>query len=172
MKANRLPSKEYLNRTFTYDPESGDLYWKSRDDVPACVNSRFAGKVVGTPNSNGLGVRLNGISYAVHRIIYAMIADDILTDDDEIDHIDLCHFNNSWDNLRKVTHQQNMFNRNAQCNSSSGIKCIDILPSGKFRVRVSGLHIGCYSDMEDAVESAQDAILQFHREHGRLPLLP
>ena len=56
--------------------------------------------------------------------------------------------------------------------SSSGIKCIDILPSGKFRVRVSGLHIGCYSDMEDAVESAQDAILQFHGEHGRLPLLP
>lgn len=172
MKANQLPSVEYLRRAFKYDPATGDLFWQHRDDVPTYVNTRFAGKVVGTPNSNGLSVRLNGISYAVHRIIYVIMTGETLSELDEIDHINLCNFDNEWSNLRKVTHQQNMLNRDVQSNSSTQIKCVDVLPSGKFRVRVSGMHIGCYLTMEEAVEVASDTIMKLHGDHGRLPLLP
>lgn len=167
MKPNQLPSVEYLRRAFEYCPVTGELRWRFRDDVPSYVNSRFAGKVVGTPTSSGLFVRLNGTNYAIHRIIYCIMTGVLLEINEEIDHIDLCKFNNEWSNLRKVSHQQNMFNRSVQCNSLSQIKCVDELPNGRFRVRVSGMHIGCYSTREEAAQVARDTIDKFHGEFGR-----
>lgn len=171
MTPNQLPPAEYLRKAFSYCPKEGILRWNHRDDVPAATNTRFAGKVVGSPHINGLMVRLNGIPYSIHRIIYVMMTNIDLSPNDEVDHIDGCVFNNEWSNLRKVTHQQNMFNKGAQCNSPTGVKGVDILPGGTYRVRISGLHIGCYNTIDEAIKASNAAIEKLHGEHGRLTLL-
>ena len=58
---------------------------------------------------------LNGRPYSLHRIIAMVyLGLDIMDVTQEIDHIDRCRTNNNIDNLRIVTHSQNMCNRVAK----------------------------------------------------------
>jgi hypothetical protein len=104
----------------------------------------------------------------VHRIIYVMVYGDVLSTVDEVDHEDLNNCNNKLCNLRKATHQENKYNKNAQSNSLTGLKGIGMLASGKYRVRVSGIHIGCFNTLEEAVSAVNDATMKLHGEFGRL----
>lgn len=66
-------SIEEVRRALTYDPETGKLIWKWRDDVPQQTNSRFAGKEGFTSNSNGYRIGLlNGRCYTAHRVAWAI----------------------------------------------------------------------------------------------------
>jgi len=168
----QLPSAEDLRKVFTYNPDTGKLYWNIRNDVPKYVNTRFAGMEAGSPFSGRLQVRLNGISYLVHRIIWVIMLGDVLNPKDDIDHKDLNGFNNEWNNLRIATRSQNIANRNMQINNDFGIKCIDKLPGGSYRVRIAGVHLCCCTTIEEAVEVYNIAATKLYGEYGRLILLP
>lgn len=69
-----------------------------------------------TDMSNGyLRIRINNKNYKQHRIIglffLGLDIDDLSS---QIDHIDRNKLNNSIDNLRIVSHQQNLFNTSAK----------------------------------------------------------
>lgn len=166
------PSIDYLRAIFDYCPECGILRWKHREDVKANVNSRFVGQVVGNYGSNGLTVRINYQSYSVHRIIYMIMAGEVLLEDEEIDHIDGNNANNSWSNLRKATRSQNTANRGVQINSRTEIKGVGLLPNGKYRARIDGAHLGCFDSKEEAINAYNVAANQIYGEYGRLSLLP
>lgn len=165
------PSTEYLRAIFTYCPKSGTLRWNYRHDVGDNVNSRFEGKEAGSFSRNGLVIRINDISYSVHRIIYMMITGEELVEGEEIDHMDGNSFNNRWNNLRKATRLQNCVNRGVQINSLTGMKGIGLLPGGKYRARINGSHLGCFDTMEEAVEAYNKATVQIYGEFGRLSSL-
>lgn len=163
-----MPSAEYLHQIFTYDEDTGKLYWKHRNDVPAWINTRFAGKLVGSFDRGYLTVRLNNKLFFVHRIVFVMHYGDVLGPDDQLDHADLDRANNKIDNLRIATQSQNNTNRNKQSNSTAELKCIDQLPSGGYRVRVAGRHIGCYVSLETAAAAYNKAAYKIFGEFGRL----
>lgn len=171
MTPNELPPAEYLRATFSYCMLSGRLYWRERTDVPKATNTRFAGAVVGTPNSNGLTVRLNNKSYAVHRIIYVMLHGNVLTIEDEIDHKDLDNINNRGYNIRKASNSENGANKEKQSNNTSGSKSIDQLPGGRFRARIAGYHVGVFDSIEEATFAYKDAAERIYGEFGRASLL-
>jgi hypothetical protein len=91
----------------------------------------------GTTNSNGYRViSLDGKTYRAHRLAYLWMLGSFPCMD--IDHIDGIRYNNSWTNLREVSHLDNTQNRRSpNKNSKSGY--IGVSPyarSGKWRAQI------------------------------------
>lgn len=67
-----LPSKQMLWSLLDYDPDSGELIWKPRNE-PAW-DARYAGKSAFTSTAQGYKVgTIYGIHYAAHRVIWVMM---------------------------------------------------------------------------------------------------
>lgn len=109
-------------------------------------------------------VRINGIEYRAHRIIWEMhngpIPVGML-----IDHIDGNVSNNKIENLRLATRQQNNANRSKMLNSCKTghnlPKGVVLTASGKFRARIGykgETHsLGIYSTIEEAETAYNEA---------------
>jgi len=112
---------EGLRLTLDYDPLSGKLRWKHRDDRSAQWNARMAGKHAGTINSNGyVEVRMNGHRYGAHRLAW-IITHGVIPAGLTVDHVDRDPSNNRLANLRLATQSQNNAN-SLRKKSASGVK--------------------------------------------------
>ena len=105
---------ELLRKLLRYDPETGKLYWKPRDESTSLqapqFNAKFAHKEAGNINSDGyLMLSVNSYCVRAHRCIYAIMTGE--WPEDQIDHINGEKADNRWVNLRAVTAQQNSSNR-------------------------------------------------------------
>jgi hypothetical protein len=86
----------------------------------------------------------------------------------EIDHRDGNGLDNRRNNLRIASHAQNMRNRKVHVTNTSGYAGVDWDEGrGKWRVRVSGRHIGRFSKLQDAVDARHSAATQMHGEFAR-----
>ena len=101
----------YVRRVFLYDPETGALLWRHRDDVLPRVNKRFAGKPAGGADGQYgyISVRLCYRLYQAHRLIWLYMTGDWPVA--IIDHADGNPTNNAWVNLRQATRAENNRNR-------------------------------------------------------------
>lgn len=169
---NPLPPADLLRKAFRYEPDTGKLYWRFRDNVSQSTNTRFAGREAGNgQEGSGLRVRFNNQLIAVHRIIYVIMEGDCLYPEDEIDHKDLDTLNNRWSNLRKANSSQNKGNREAQSNNyTTGFKSIDIV-NGRFRTRIQGRHVGVFDTIEEALLAYDKVAEQVFGDHRRVSLL-
>jgi hypothetical protein len=68
-----------------------------------------------------------------------------------VDHIDRNTENNSLDNLRWVSHSENMYNKSSSGKFGKGV----VFDSGKFRARINQTHLGHYS-LEDEAKYAYE----------------
>jgi hypothetical protein len=121
-RGKRPVTKDYLERLFTYNPETGDLIWNRRplSDFKTLRgwgtwNAQNAGMVAGAKTTTKKGtpkkiqIRIDGIVHAAHRLIYVMLDLD-LPDRMEIDHRNRNPFDNRIENLRLSTSAQNKWN--------------------------------------------------------------
>lgn len=91
---------------FNYDEDTGKLRWKIR------VGNSRAGRVISTKMSDGyLCVRLDGITYLQHRIIWLLMTGSFPEEPLVIDHKNRIKTDNRWDNLRLVTVSENTHNQ-------------------------------------------------------------
>jgi hypothetical protein len=172
MKINPLPSLEYLNECFEIDSttETG-LRWKMRPESHGAnidrINRRNFNTQAGTFHraSGYYQVTINGIAYRSHRVLYSLYY-KINIDEDLVDHKDGDSKNNSIENLRRVTHQQNRWNAGRSKNNTSGHKGIKIRNrkngglSYCVRVMVDGVNfnLGTFRDYEWAKQVYRDFI--------------
>lgn len=108
------------NEYFYYDETSPScLRWK----VSRAKNKVRIGDVAGRiDNTRGYcRVGLHGKLYYCHRIIYEMFNNVSLQAKDQIDHMNNCRTDNRIENLRVVTHSENMRNAKMSKNNSSGM---------------------------------------------------
>ncbi len=140
------------------------------------ANGRDAGKPAGSEFRNIAGkkyfrVRVNGINYLVHRIIY-FLAFGVDPGNLHIDHIDGNGQNNNPANLRLATNSENMRNRGATKINTSGFKGVDwrkqsqnwralIRHHGKLR------HLGLFDTPEEAHAAYVRAAKELHGEFAR-----
>lgn len=123
MKMLPLPSREYLNKCFTYDPLTGDLFWKERPELHfrtkriwMVFNGQYAGTKAGCKHYQSYGapraivVKINRIAFQAHRIACVIMGVDI-PEGMEVDHKNTDPFDNAWTNLRLATKAQNVRNR-------------------------------------------------------------
>ena len=140
---SNLPDFSYLTDVFSFD--GYDLIWNYRPESHFLTenkwelfNRKHCGHVAGVYAKNGYGkVVLDGSSYAIHRIAYAIQSKQNIDQKTIVDHIDGNPRNNHIINLRVATPSQNSMNSKTQPNTVTKIKGIDWnKASNRFRARV------------------------------------
>lgn len=162
MAKKHLPSQDRLRQLFRYDPESGKLFYAEINVPPydghhgkahhALIrNRKFAGKeVLGARGYRYMGMRVDGSSYYLHRIIWKLHTGE---EPDTIDHINGDCFDNRIVNLRNVTTTQNMRNLKLFKNNTTGHSGLKRTAGGKWQARFCQKHLGTFATKEAAIEA-------------------
>lgn len=153
-------TQQQLKEHLSYDPETG-IFLRVKNA------GRFkAGNVLGTRHSTGyIVIRIENKLYKAHRLAWLYVHGEF--PDLRIDHINRNGCDNRLENLRLVTQKQNSENRSLGKNNTSGHPGVDWFPKlRKWRARITvnykGLHIGYFTNIEDAVEAYKDYAARFH----------
>lgn len=164
MKPREQPiAAESLHDLFTLT-ESGVLIWKNRGPKGKKTNGKPAGYI----NTKGyVLVWIGNSGYTAHRIVFAMSHGH--WPKGHVDHIDGDKANNRPSNLRDVTPQVNMFNRNLKGSGACGLLGVTFNKRlGKFasQINISGkhIHLGYFKCPNEAHEAYLKAKAYFHKE--------
>jgi hypothetical protein len=169
-----LPPIEHLKTLLDYNPETGQLIWRSRpftSKANGIFNVKHAGKEAGALESWGYRqIRIDGRLTMAHRIIWKMMTGK--NPPEQLDHINGDVSDNRWSNLRDATAEQNAWNRRINRNNTSGYPCIYPMytkraTSKKFRVtlrsRHQKIHVGDFCTLEEA-KAAYEAAFDRYRD--------
>lgn len=148
-----------------FEYKNGALYWRVKKSYRVEV-----GKEAGCKNSHGYCVvRVNGILYGIHRIIFLMHHGYL---PEYIDHADGDRLNNRIENLRQATNIQNSYNRGKQSNNHSGFKGVHWKKQIKhwaveIQVNKTKKYLGIYKDLDLAALVASEARDLYHGKFAR-----
>lgn len=188
MKKNELTQKK-LKELLHYDSETGVFMWLERP-LSMFSHCKFPERQRNTWNTknskNPAGskhkckntyYRLIDISldrkrksYSAHRLAFLYTNGEFPKY--VVDHIDGNGLNNSWSNLRDVSHQDNTKNSSISISNTSG--STGVSRKGKkwrARIHVNGkeIHGGYFDNIEDAIQKRQEMNIEYkyHKNHGR-----
>ncbi len=158
-------TQKMVKKLFSYNRETGDLIRKTN------ASRQNKGSIAGSLRLDGrLYTSVGGMSHLNHQIIFLMVTGRRVK---EIDHIDHNPSNNSWANLREVTHEQNQRNRRIGKNNTSGhIGVYRDKRNGKWNsqimVNTKCINLGSFNDKSDAIAARAEANIKygFHANHG------
>ena len=145
---NQTKLKEYV----TYDAALGNLYWN------VATGSSAIGKLITGISSDGRykRVTIEGVEYSQHRLIWLYMTGVF---PEYVDHINGNSLDNTWKNLREVTHQENLCNRKQLKSNTSGVTGVAWDKSrNKWKVQLAGKHLGRFENFEDAVTCRNAAV--------------
>lgn len=162
-----------LHETFSYDPETGILWWLK------CESNRARGKRAGVSRQGAKSdhtkyrhVQIGHQKYREHKIIWLYMTGHWPVPGEEIDHIN-DGTDNRWSNLRLVTKSQNQFNRKLNANNSSGYKGVFWKTPNNKWVAIIGfrgkrISLGSFDNKEEAAEVYRAKAQELHGEFARL----
>lgn len=155
---------ERLREVISYDPETGVFCWRV-----TLSNRNHAGSRAGCQCSRDdyRLIGIDGVVYKANRLAWLYMTGKWPAH--LIDHKNLDRGDDRWDNLREATHSQNLSNRGAQRNNTSGFKGVHFHPqSGRWRARIAkdGKHIslGLHDTAENAHLAYTAAAIDLHGE--------
>jgi hypothetical protein len=157
VKIHTLPSQARLLELFSYDPATGVLRWKVW-----CGGKATAGSIVGYKTTKAMRVRIDYVSYAVHRVIWKMVTghDPVA----QIDHRNGLIDDNRWTNLREATQSQNQGNARMRMPNETGLKGVRLLKD-RFQARIQinkrTVYLGCYGTAKEAHDAYIAAAKQY-----------
>lgn len=166
-----LPVQSELLARLRYDEETGKLFWREHEGHKY-FNTRFAGKEAGYKKGFGyLAISWEGMNLLAHRVIWKMKTGKEPAA--SIDHIDGDQSNNRWNNLREVSHDQNMWNAKLFRNNKSGYRGISFIQHHqKWRAAISvngkKQHLGYFNTPELAHAAFKDATFKMRDEFARV----
>ena len=172
---------EEVRELLDYEPTTGSLTWKARDrkwfkndGAWKAFNTSFAGRIVRSKNSSGyLRVNIKGTHVLAHRIVW--LHQTGCWPEKYIDHINHNPADNSWSNLREVSHTENHQNQSRRSDNTSGITGVSLRAGTNrwtARIKTGGkyLSLGSFERKEDAVMARMSAetLAGFHPNHGKV----
>jgi len=130
MKVWTDEEKLYINENFRYEPDTGLIYWKKKNNIG---QPRKMDKPVGNYEGGGylqISVVLHNYQWRIraHRVAWYLYYGKVPSD--LIDHIDHNKINNKINNLRAINHSKNVRHSSIQ--------------KAKLRKRAEGHCIGVY----------------------------
>ena len=153
-----------LHSLFEYHPDTGHLYWKPRSHV----GGKLAGYVQRSKHRTRIDIEYQGKGYRAHRIVWVMHYGPI-PKGMEVDHLDHDGTNNRLQNLRLVSHADNMRNQRRSSVNTSGTFGVHWHKRDKCWEGVAGgIYVGRYADYSAAASAVlhmRDK-LGFHPNHG------
>jgi len=138
-------NNEKISDLYYYDATSpSGLRHRTNNKTNNYLNKRYIGDPAGSIRKNANSVvwivKIDGIAYVAHRIVWVLVHGTI-DDDKIIDHIDGNPLNNSIDNLRLTTQTVNNRNHAKQSNNTSGITGVR-LEGNRWRVQWNDQNTG------------------------------
>lgn len=185
-----MPDRNFLLERFTYDMDSGQLFWKERPASDFKSLGKFlrwhkqcSGKSIGTkchtqkgePHRLSVKITIAGIryTYSAHRIIFGIMGVEI-PEGMEVDHRDKNPFNNKWENLRVATPSQNQCNKPSTRHKYNMPKGVNFSNNKKFpyfaaiNLNKKQIHLGIFKTIQEASEAYIDASKIYHGEFARV----
>ena len=140
--------------TLRYEPETGKLFR---------VRELATSKPDGSTNNIWFGDR----QHPAARVIFRLMTGRWPHLGMVIDHIDRDPTNNKWENLREVTHAQNMRNvvrDTRQLNRDEGMGRGVQKRGERYMVSISGFYVGMFDTVEEANAASLEFRKDFHKE--------
>ena len=166
---------ELLRKLLRYDPDTGKLYWRRRDESISNkfkhFNMLFASQEAGYIGTLGyVKLTVLGCNVLAHRAIYAIMTG--AWPEEQMDHINGDRSDNRWVNLRHVTHLQNSANKSGWSKkTSSGFIGVYRRPKGNWQACATkdGRRkcLGTF-DSELAAAKARDAFVSSSNPYAKL----
>lgn len=163
---NPIPSVEKLRELFAYDPKSGVLTWRvSRGRVRP-------GVIAGEQTKLGYRVlRVDGVRFSCHRAIYKM-AHGVDPGSYDVDHINGNPSDNRIENLRLVSHGQNMRNGKLRKNNTTGRRGVVWRAElGKYQAQITfrgrNNYLGLFDSADEASDAYERAAKVLHGQYAR-----
>lgn len=140
--------KNLIRSLFEY--KDGHLFWKNS------VSNVESGSRAGTVCDDGyIRISINKKKYREHRLIWAMFNGKIAG---EIDHKNRNRSDNRIENLRDVSHSDNILNSNFYT-GETGERGISINGSGyRVRIQINGVRktLGTFKTLSDAIKARDE----------------
>ena len=161
---------EEVARLFTYDRETGVLYWRIRVN-----NNTRRDYVVGSSKRVTDGyrqVKVKGKIYMMHRVIMVLCFGHI-PENAEIDHINHVRDDNRLANLRFVTRTDNRRNQSISSKNTSGVTGVYFSKARKkyiaqIKVNQELIYLGTFETLEEAAARAEANLkFKFNNNHGK-----
>lgn len=155
-----------LKEHYTYCKDTG-LFFHAKSKL----NGASIGDIAGTKVKGYISISINGKRYKAHKLAWLY---EFGRFPDNIDHINGNKSDNRIENLREVSHADNMRNRKKPVNNKSGtIGVFYRKDTNKWRavIVIDGVKVslGSFSKLEDAIEVRKEAEIKYgyHINHGR-----
>lgn len=161
---------DYLNKVFSYNAQSGLVYWKIRPRWNVKIDD-----VAGNERRNGyIYICYKAKRYTAHRIAWLLTYKEWPSS--EIDHINGIPSDNKISNLRVVSHRSNMQNKIQHRNGkSAGTQYIKRNNNWNAKIWIDGTnyHLGTFDSEKDAIKAYAFACSMYDNDASwRPPLLP
>lgn len=160
-----------MNPPFNYNPQTGQVTWKYRPDVPSKINARFAGKPAGHVNQEGyLWLEWTENSVRIRHpaaiIIWFMQTGE--WPQSEVDHENRIPLDNRWENLRAATRSEQTQNRERRkpLPLPIGVKRRYNRFEANITIDKQRIYLGMFATAEEAGQAYLDAR---ERHHPRRP---
>jgi hypothetical protein len=152
-------SQAALKKALFYDPDTGLFI---RLQPTHCFK---VGELADRCGPDGyLRIYILGTHHLSHRLAFLYMTGRW---PDEVDHKDGIKMNNRWENLREVTHQENLAFRN-YTNSSNSVGIRGVTKCGRrframIRIDKQLLHLGVYDTPEEAEQVINNKLCESHK---------
>lgn len=146
-------TQERLKELLDYNPDTGEFVSK----VPRGRSRK--GCVVGCPDVNGYTrISIDRMKYKAHRLAFLYMKGTFPRKGLEIDHINRVRNDNRWNNLRLVTHKENMQNSALRVDNASGYRGVTFNKGAcKWKAYITlenkQKHLGYFPTKEEAIEA-------------------
>lgn len=168
MQQNNRVTQDRLKNQLNYNPRTGDFTWQ------AARSGVKLGSTAGAYTLNGYrNIQIDCERVMSHQLAWLYVYGR--WPDDQIDHINGIRDDNRIENLRDVTHTENMHNQKRPKNNRSGVVGVSWAGgrSDKWYATIcvhrKFINLGHYEDFFEAVCARKSAELKYnyHPNHGR-----
>ena len=167
MVTNSELTQSELKRLVSYDSNTGVFRWKAKR------SGVLVGDVCGKVDRRGyLRITIKGKLYGAANLAFLYMAGNF--PNGFADHISRNRLDNSWSNLRDVSHAENQKNKGIPKNNTSGI--VGVRWDSKrgnwiAQIGVSGkkITLGRFKEVDDAIAAREQATAKYgyHETHGK-----
>lgn len=156
-------TRQQLLDALTYDPDSGQFFWRDRPGARPVKSGAVAGCSAGTK----IIIGLNGKLYAAHRLAWLYMTGNWPVA--LVDHVNGDPYDNRWSNLRGATQSENLRNRSKTRANTSGFKGVSLCKdTGRYAARIRcnyrTKYLGRYATPEEAHAAYLAAAAEMHGE--------
>jgi len=157
-----------LHELLDYSIITGNFYWKVKPSRRV-----KAGAIAGTSKGNKgyVDIRIKRKAYQAHRLVWLYLFGKY--PDNVVDHINGVKTDNSWINLRDITHSQNLRNCGLSSRNTSGYKGVSYMKgrnmySAHIGYKGKQKYLGCFKEPKEAYKAYCEAAKELHGEYANV----